>query len=202
MAGTMRHPMGADPADLVAAFREYAADSYWVASHLAQFVGLALGFVGLVALADTLRDATTGWLARLGVYLAVAALSATAILQAVDGVALKVMVDGWANAPVDQKQSSYLAALAVRQIEIGVAAYMSILFGAAIVLLGSAMVVNPRYRNWLGWFGVTGGIGTIAGGVLTAFTGFSTATMDISIPFGLIVVTWMVMIGVVMWKQG
>ena len=199
-AGTMLHPMGADPGDPVAAFAEYAADRHWVASHLGQFLGVALMFVGLVALADTLRDQTTGWLARLGIYLAVAALAVTAILQAIDGVALKVMVDGWANASTDQKQSAYLAALAVRQIEIGVAAYMSILFGAATILFAYAVVESPAYQSWLGWLGVTGGVGTIGGGVLTAFNGFSATTMSVAMPFNLLVVIWMFLIGVVMWK--
>ncbi len=202
MAGTMLHPMGANPGDPVAAFSEYAADRHWVASHLSQFFGVAFMFVGLVALADTLRDQTIAWMARLGVYIAVAALAVAAMLQAIDGVALKVMVDGWASASIDQKQASYLAALAVRQVEIGTAAYMEILFGAAVFLLAYATARSARYPSWLGWLGAAGGIGTIASGLLTAFTGFSTTTMNVSMPFGLMVAVWMVLIGALMWKQG
>ncbi len=50
MVGTMLHPLGADPGDPVAAFTEYAADDLWVGSHLSQFLGVALMFVGLVVL--------------------------------------------------------------------------------------------------------------------------------------------------------
>ena len=39
---TLLHPLGADPDDAVAAFTEYAADRLWVASHLGQFLGVAL----------------------------------------------------------------------------------------------------------------------------------------------------------------
>jgi len=131
MVGTILHPSGADPADSAAAFSEYAADRLWTASHLTQFFGVVLMFVSLVALADTLRDEPAGWLSRLAVHTAVAALAATAILQAVDGIALKAMVDVLANAAPDQKHSSYLAALAVRQIEIGTASSTAILFGRA-----------------------------------------------------------------------
>ncbi len=53
--GTMFHPFGADPGDHLAAFTEYAADDGWVVSHLCQFVGVALMFIGLVAVYDTLR---------------------------------------------------------------------------------------------------------------------------------------------------
>src|SRR5262249_12844656 len=54
LVSTMLHPMSADPADPVAAFREYAADRFWVATHLGQFVGIALIFVGLYALRQSL----------------------------------------------------------------------------------------------------------------------------------------------------
>ena len=158
-------------------------------------------FFGLVALADTLRDETTGWLARLGVHTAVAALAATAILQAVDGVALKAMVDVLASAGPDQKQSSHLAALAVRQIEIGTAGSTAILFGAAVVLLAIAVVMSVKYPNWLGWLGVAGGIGTIAGGILCAFTGFSKIEMNVAMPSNLMLVIWMGLIGTWMWRQ-
>jgi hypothetical protein len=61
------------------------------------------------------------------------------VLQAVDGVALKGMVDIWANSPADQKQSALSATLAVRHIEVGAAAITAI-SGAAI---GSAR--NPIF---------------------------------------------------------
>jgi hypothetical protein len=48
---TLLHPMSADPNDPAAAFAEYAADSFCVASHLAQFAGMAILSVTLVALA-------------------------------------------------------------------------------------------------------------------------------------------------------
>ncbi len=98
LVGSTLHPLGADPGDPVAAFTEYAADDHWVFSHLGQFFGVAMMFVGLVALSDTLDGGRRVWLSRLGIYVGVAALAATAVLQAVDGVALKFMVDAWAGA--------------------------------------------------------------------------------------------------------
>ena len=201
MVGTILHPSGADPADSAAAFSEYAADRLWTASHLTQFFGVVLMFVSLVALADTLRDEPAGWLARLAVHTAVAALAATAILQAVDGIALKAMVDVLANAAPDQKHSSYLAALAVRQIEIGTASSTAILFGAAVLLLAVAAIRSVRYPDCLGWLGVAGGVGTIAGGILSAFTGFSAIEMNVAMPSNLMLVIWIGLMGAFMWRQ-
>ena len=201
MAGTMLHPLGADPGDPVAAFTEYVADDLWVGSHLSQFLGVALMFAGLVALNDSLKDESYAWLANLGVFVGVAALAITAVLQAVDGIALKIMVDDWASASEEGKESAFQAALAVRQIEIGVASFMAILFGATFVLFGAAVVKSGLYPRWLGWLGIGGGAGTITGGLLVAFNGFSVTAMNVAMPFNLILVIWMIAIGVHMWRH-
>ncbi len=201
MVGTMLHPLGADPGDPVAAFTEYAADDLWVGSHLSQFLGVALMFVGLVALNDSLKDESYAWLANLGVFVGVAALATTAVLQAVDGIALKIMVDDWASASEERKESVFQAALAVRQIETGVASFMALLFGSSLVLFASAVALSTNYPTWLGWLGIGGGIGTIAGGLSVAFTGFSMTAMNVAMPFNLILVIWMVVIGILMWRR-
>ncbi|MFQ5546347.1 MAG: DUF4386 family protein [Acidiferrobacterales bacterium] len=201
MVATMLHPLGADPGDPVAAFTEYAADELWVGSHLSQFLGVFLLFVALVALNDSLKGETFAWVAKLGLLVGIAALGTTAILQAVDGIALKNMVDNWASAAEAQRPETFQAALAVRQIEIGVASFVALLFGAAFVLFGTAIVASAYYPTWLGWLGIIGGAGTVASGMLMAFTGFSTTAMNLAMPFNLILVVWMVVIGVLMWRR-
>lgn len=198
---TMFHPMSADPNDTVAAFTEYAGDKHWIASHLGQFVGIVLLFAGLAALGDTLRGDVDAWLARLGVYFGLAALAGSAVLQAVDGVALKTMVDGWAKAGAEQKLSAFLAGVAVRQIEIGAAAYSRMLFGVAVTAIGGAIISSIRYPKWLGWLGIAGGLGIFVAGIATAFTGFSATTMAIGMPADLVAIVWLSLTGVFMWKQ-
>ena len=158
-------------------------------------------FIGLVALGDSLKDARWAWLARLGVFVGVAALATTAVLQAVDGVALKVLVDAWASAAEEHKQSAFQAALAARQIEVGVASFVALLFGTVFIFFGIAMALSNGYPRWLGWVGALGGFGTMAGGLLVAFTGFSATAMNVVMPFNLIVVIWMVSMGVLMWRR-
>jgi len=201
MVATMLHPMGADPSDHIAAFTEYAADRAWIVTHLGQFLGIALMFVGMVALSDSLSEEPIAWLARLGVYVATAALGAAAVLQAVDGIALKLMVDYLAAASEEQKPSAFLAALTVRQIEVGMASFMQLLFGTAIAMLSGAVAKSTTYPTWLGWLGLAGGVGTVVGGLLMAFTGFSMTAMSVAMPFALILVIWMVAIGFLMWRR-
>ncbi len=201
IAGTMLHPLGADPSDPVAAFTEYAANDLWIGSHLSQFLGVAIMFVGLVALNDSLKGERFAYLAMLGVFVGVAALAISAVLQAVDGVALKLMFDDWVSASEGQKQSAFQATLAVRRIEIGLAGFMAFLFGSALALFASAVAFSTIYPTWLGWLGMVGGIGTSAGGLLMMFSGFSPIAMTVAMPFSLILVVWMIVIGVLMWRR-
>lgn len=198
---TMLHPRSADPSDSVAAFTEYAADTWWIASHLGAFAGVALMFVGIHALSRSLIDAPIGWLANLGMLAAFAALVLSAVLQAIDGVALKMMVDHWASVPVAQKPSAFEAAFAVRQIEIGVASFTAMLFGTAGVLLGIALAASALYPAWLGFIAIVGGLGTAIGGLLTAFSGFSRAAMNVGMPFNLIMIIWIALAGILMWRR-
>ena len=201
LVATALHPLEADPGDLAAAFREYAADDHWVTTHLGQFFAVLLLLGGLIALRDTLKEGRWPWVSRLAVCAAVTSLATTAILQAIDGVALKVMVDTWSTATGADKIAAFHAALAVRQIEVGVASLTALLFGTTVNLYGVAILPGDVYPKWAGWMALIGGVGTIVGGLLTAHTGFSPTAMTFAMPFNLAVIAWMIVIGVMMWRR-
>lgn len=157
--------------------------------------------VGLLAVGDAIRHEPAGWIARLGWVFGVCATAVAAALQAVDGIALKVTVDYWSSAPLDQRQSAFMAAFAVRQIEVGLASFVGMLFGVTAILCGIAMAWSKGFPAWLGWLGVVGGVGTVAGGLLSAHTGFSAIAMDVAMPFNLLIVIWMIPTGVVLWRR-
>jgi len=119
--------MGADPNQAIAAFAEYAADRLWVASHLTQLAGLALIVAALLLLGQQLRAGSAAAWAAIAAGAAIVSLAVAVVLQAVDGIALKLMVDAWAAAPAAQKEGIFHAAFAVRQIEIGLASCAAIM---------------------------------------------------------------------------
>ena len=199
--GTFLHPMEADPNDAFAAFTEYAADHIWVASHLTQFFGVALIVSGLVILSRMLTSDNAGGWAQLGLAGSIASLAVAAALQAVDGVALKAMVDTWAAAPATDKVMLFNAALGVRQIEAGLASLMGILFGLTVAVYGVALVVDKGYPKWLGWVGIIGGITTAVAGVVIAYTGFSNLAMAINMPASFVLLIWMIIVGIIMWRR-
>jgi len=200
LVGTYLHPMGADPNDAVAAFTEYAADHLWVASHLTQLAGVALMVVALLLLTEELAARGRVW-ERVAASGAVASLALAAALQAVDGVALKRMVDAWAAAPSEHQRAAFHAAFAVRQIEIGFASMLCLLLGVTASLYGALLLVDRTYPRWLGGLAIAGGVPTVVAGVVIAYTGFSDLAMTINMPASVVLLLWMVVLGRCMWSR-
>ena len=200
--GTYLHPLGADPNAAVAAFTEYAADRLWVASHLTQLAGVALMVAALLFLAQQLEAGSgTGW-ARIAAGGAIASLAVATVLQAVDGIALKVMVEAWAAAPAAQKEGAFHAAFAVRQVEIGLASMLSLVLGLTVTVYGGALLVDHTYPKWVGGLAIMGGVPIMVAGVVMAYTGFSGLAMAISMPASSLLLGWMLILGGCMWRRG
>jgi hypothetical protein len=199
--GTALHPMQADPNQPSAAFTEYAADRLWVASHLTQLAGVALIVAALVVLSRKLADGPPGALAAVAAAGAVASLAVATALQAVDGIALKAMVNAWALASERHKEALFQAAFAVRQIEIGLASTTSLLFGTTASLYGAALLDEPRYPNWLGLLALVGGVPTAFAGVVIAYTGFSGLAMEINLWSSSALLLWMIALGTYLWRE-
>lgn len=199
MIATALHPLGADPNDPEAAFAEYAADPLWVASHLGQFVAIAVLSVALVALAATVGDGRASAWARIGVLGVSASVAVAAALQAVDGVALKFVVDRWAQASGEARMLAFEAAFAVRQVEIGFASLLSLIFGLTVSAFGVALLLSRHFASWSGWLGLVAGGGIVAAGIAQAYTGFSSLAMSLNMPATLLLLIWTVVIGVRLW---
>src|SRR5437870_12749462 len=192
--------MSANPNDPPAAFVEYAADRLWVASHLGQFLGVAALGVALVGLAATMEAGTPSAWARIGVAGTAASVATAAALQAVDGVALKVMVNRWMQASGEARARAFEGAFAVRQVEIGLASLLSALFGLTVSAFGISMLVSRRFPTWLGWLGLLGGLGTLAAGIAQAYTGFSPLVMMLRMPSGRVLLHGAILVGAVRWR--
>jgi hypothetical protein len=197
---TLLHPMSADPNDPAAAFAEYAGDAPWVATHLGQFLGVAVLGVALVAMAGAMEEGAPAAWARIGVAGTAASVAVAAALQAVDGVALERMVDRWAHADGDAKARAFEGAFAVRQVEVGMASLLSVVFGCTVSVFAVAMLAGERFPRWLGWVGLLGGLVTVAAGVAQAYTGFSDLSMTLGMPAGSVLLLWAIVAGAHLWR--
>lgn len=201
LVGTLMHPAHADPNHALDAFTEYAADQHWIASHLAQLFGLLLLTIALALLTRLFTNDMAMTLARVGGVCANVGISTAAALQAVDGIALKTMSVYWANAPAAEQPALFAATLGVRQIEIGLASILSMIFGLALVAYGAALLAEHRLPQWFVWIGIVAGLCTTLAGVVMAYTGFSEPAMLINMPANLTLLVWAVGLGIWLWRQ-
>jgi hypothetical protein len=199
--GTWMHPMSADPNVPLAAFAEYAAASHWVTSHLLQLLGVLLMGAALLLLLRRLSDGRAAQWAALGAAGTIAGIAAAAALQAVDGVALKVMVDSWAAAPDSAKSIFLQSAFGVRQIEVGLASMTSLLFGLAVSIYGLAQWLDGCFPRWIGGLAIFAGVPTTIAGVAMAYTGFSDLAMGLNMLAGLLLIFLMLLIGLYGWRR-
>jgi hypothetical protein len=168
------HPAGANNHQL--AFTNYAASGDWTAVHLAQFVCLAVLIAGLLVLffAFNLSHGTQRWLRFFGAVSASVALALTAVVYAVDGVALKQAVDAWASAPAAEKATRFANAEAIRWLEWGVRSYQDLMLGLALVLYAIVIVwtASPVPRL-VGYLMGASGLAFIVLGWLIGVQGFA-----------------------------
>jgi hypothetical protein len=201
VVGTVLHPMHEDPNVAAAAFREYAADSYWLNSHLLQLAGVALMIVVLVRLCRAMAGGPADGIASLCAHGAAAGLAVACTLQAVDGIALKTMVDAWAAAPLDQQASLFHATFAVRQIEVGLASMLSLLLGLVLCFFGIAQIMDGRFPRLLGYLLLVYGALSVVAGYIMASSGFSELAMMINMPASLLLLVWVLAIAYYCWRH-
>lgn len=66
---------------------------------------------------------------------------------------------------------------------------------------GIALLAERAYPKWFGWLAIIGGLPTGGAGVAIAYTGFSGLSMAINMPANILLLIWMLVLGVFMWRQ-
>ena len=200
--GTLLHPAHADAGTPAAAFAEYAAAGrgLWVTAHLLQLGGVA-GLVLLIVLLARAVDGTRGsvW-PRVTAVFGTAGLATAAVLQAVDGVALKAAVDLWSGAEED-RPALFAGALAVRQVEIGLDALLALLLAAAVLALGIGLLTAHGGNRLLGALTVVAAGAAAVNGVALALSGFSDSAMAATTVSGAVALVWMLLAAVWSWRR-
>jgi hypothetical protein len=168
------HPDG--PAnDHAAVFAEYAASAHWTAIHFGQFVGMLVIVAGLVVFFHALSS-TPGVAVltrRFGIATALLALGLYAVLQAVDGIALKQAVDAWVAAPDSEKVLRFASAETVRWLEWAVRSYFSLILGLAFLLLAAVIVRTRVVPRPIGYLAAGSGLTYFGQSWAVATQGFS-----------------------------
>jgi hypothetical protein len=216
IVSTLFHASSHDLTDHPVVFAVYAQSNTWIAAHIGQFAGgmliFAGGFVALFRLLIYSESGTTSALAWLGFAVTIIAASTFAILQAVDGIALKRAVDSWyAIPPADSSSSSssssseekaitFRVAEGIRWTEIGINSINRIIQGAVAIIFGVAIAKSAILSRWIGGLGIFSGTATIVAGVGVAYLGFAPLPVvgDLAT---FILFAWVIILGVFMWRK-
>lgn len=168
---TAIHPHGSEN-DHPVIFAKYADTQGWIAIHFAQFAGVIVALAGFLILSRIFIDrGGSVLLGRLLQAALVATAAVWAVLQAVDGVALKHTVDAWAEASGVERSLRFADAEAVRWAEWGLQAYFRLLFGLTFALAGIAIWRTGVAYRWLGPVAILGGAVYAAVGIAVGHTG-------------------------------
>lgn len=197
------HPHQVHPNDTAAVFREYARSGIWTPVHIGQFLGTLLIVSALIALARHLarQPGVAGGLAVLGAATAVVTAAVFAVQMAVDGVALKAAIDTWTSASGVGRASAFQVADGIRATEKGLGGFFQMTNGLTLALLGVSMAVAAGWPRWLGSFGAAGGLAFVAGGFLTATTGFSTQASRVLLVALTLSLVFLIGTAVAMWRR-
>ncbi len=96
---------------------------------------------------------------------------------------------------------AFQAAVAVRQIEVGLASMVGLVFGITTTIYGLAVARCSLLPTWLGWVAVGTGISTAVAGIVMAYTGFSKLAMNLSMPASFVLILWVITIGILMYRR-
>jgi hypothetical protein len=185
------HPSGAED-DHQAIFTEYAESDVWVATHFVEFVLVLVAFAGLLVLCWVVR-LEAPYLALLAAGAVIVTSATWAVLQGVDGVALKQAVDAWAAASGSEQAARYADAETVRWTEWGLQSYFRVVLAVAFLLLGAAAVVTRLLPSWLGVLLVIGGLLSLVIGISVGYAGLESGFQDaVGLAFQLIVLAFAV----------
>jgi hypothetical protein len=166
-------------------------------------VGMAVITAGLLVLYSALdapAGGAAGWAARLGAVSAVLALGLYAVLQAVDGVALKQAVDAWVSAPDAEQAARFASAEAIRWLEWGTRSYQCFMLGLALILLGSAVALTARLPRALGLLMGLSGVAYVVQGWVLGSDGFSDSNTFAILAGCVLMLAWTGWLVVVAWR--
>ena len=180
------HPSGSED-DHPEIFAEYADSDAWVAIHVGQFAGVIIALAGLLVLYRVLEArGSARILAQLGAAETVMTATVWAVLQGLDGVALKQAADAWVDASASEKALRFGDAETLRWTEWGFQSYFRISLGLSLALFGIAILASRLVAGWLGWLALVAGVLSVAMGIDVGYSGLESG-FGAGLPFVLAV---------------
>jgi Domain of unknown function (DUF4386) len=200
--GNVLHPV--TPRDDPVGVAQVIAESdEWTLIHVVIVLGVILMFMGLVAIGHSFGGGVGEALARLGIYSAAIGTTMGLATVILDGVGAKQLADQWAAAPESTKAAALSLVSMNETLNFALAGLFNLSFaGIPFILFGLAVALTGVYPRWLGWIAALAGVGSVAAGLVQAFTGEPTvASLVLTIIGPTIISLWVLVMGVLMARQ-
>ena len=138
----------------------------------------------------------------MGTVTAIVVAAVFPVQMAVDGVALKAAINTWVDvvSPADQS-AAFQVAEAVRWTEKGLGGFFQFINGITLLALGASIALGARHPKWIGFVGAVAGLAFVAGGTVTAHTGFSATSGWFLTPATVLLAVFLVGIVILMWRR-
>lgn len=171
---------------------------YWPTVQLGFDLGALLWVGAFVALAGSLVTARGRALGALAVASVVVGATLHLVDSSISGAGLAALARDWAEAaPEGRAELLRTAAVLLRVLGGTWPGVLALFHGVPFILLGLAVALDRRYPAWLGGIGVVGGAGSLILGVAM----FLGAVSLLYVAFAVVVSAWMVIMGVLMWRE-
>ena len=180
-----------------------AASGIWLGDHVAIMFPNLLLTGGLIAIAHSItKERGAAW-AQLGYAGAVVSAALLAVWIAVDGIATKTVADAWASAPAAEKTAAFRLGHAMLRIDLALFSVWLLVWGITVAVYGLAVTTSRVYPRWLGVVAILGGLGAALVALGQALTGPSYLMTNVLVGiFAFILTTWVMVMGVFLWRQG
>ena len=153
-------------------FGKYEHTDAWVIVHHGQFMAVLVALAGFVAVHRVLELGDNDvLLTRLAFGATIATAAVWAVLQAVDGTALKETTEAWAHASVEERGLRFGDAETTRWTEWGLQSYFRLLLGITFILFGTALARARLVSRWAAAAGILAGLLYMTIGVAVGHTG-------------------------------
>lgn len=153
-------------------FGKYDHTDAWVGIHIGQFFAVLVALAGFVVLHRVLeirgKDVV---LSRLAFAATITTGAVWAVLQAVDGTALKEATEAWAHASHTEQGFRFGDTETVRWTEWGLQSYFRLMMGITFILFGTALARTRLVGRVPVFAGITAGVLYMTIGVAVGHTG-------------------------------
>lgn len=200
------HPRGADPADMDALLRLFAASDIWRIDHLGLLLGVFLLLGGWVALNQSLASeggSAATW-ARLGFVTVVVGTAEFLVLIAIDGLGAQEVARAYTRATGAEAAAALAAARVMENVTLPLFNVFVLVYWTADLLFGLALAQSSGYPHWLGWlFALFGAATVILVGLPFAFAGPNQLILNVLFPALSIPTTVLVLVlGFYLYRKG